>query len=120
KTNERLVSADAALTRDPQSGIQTAYEEVRDFFHYADNYIDPLDRAAEALAAELGELAPNRLQRLIRYCADRHNIRVFLTPPSKGDAISQFDSVGRELWVSSRLEPSTQFFQIASILGGLE
>ena len=40
KTNEKLAGMDAALSRDPQSGVTTAYEEVRDFFHYADNYID--------------------------------------------------------------------------------
>lgn len=120
KTNERLAGVDAALSRDPQSGMQTAYEEVRDFFHYADNYIDPLDRAAEALAGELGEFGPDRLRRLTIYCAETHNIRVMLTPPSGGDAISTFDRANRDLWVNSRLEPSTQFFQIAAVLGGLE
>ncbi|KQX38226.1 Cro/Cl family transcriptional regulator [Devosia sp. Root436] len=120
KTNERLAGVDAALTRDPQSGMQTAYEEVRDFFHYADNYIDPLDRAAEALATELGEFGPDRLRRLIVYCAEMHNIRVTLTPPLQGDTITQFDRANRDLWVNSRLDPSTQFFQIAVTLAGLE
>ena len=120
KTNERLASVDAALTRDPQSGLQTAYEEVRDFFHYADNYIGPLDQAAEALAAELGEFGPDRLRRLIAYCAEMHNIRVTLTPPLATDTITQFDRSNRDLVVNSRLEPSTQFFQIAAVLGGLE
>lgn len=120
RTNERLASVDAALTRDPQSGMQTAYEEVRDFFHYADNYIDPLDRAAEALAAELGEFGPDRLRRLIDYCAETHNIRVRLTAPLAADTIAQFDRANRDLLVNSRLEPSTQFFQVAATLGGLE
>jgi predicted transcriptional regulator/transcriptional regulator with XRE-family HTH domain len=120
KANERLASVDAAMARDPQSGLQTAYEEVRDFFHYADNYIDPLDRAAETLAGELGEFGPDRLRRLIAYCAETHSIRVVLTPPSEGMAMSQFDRANRDLWINSRLEPSTQFFQIAAMLGGLE
>lgn len=120
KTNERLAGVDAALARDPQSSMQTAYEEVRDFFHYADNYIDPLDRAAEALASELGEFGPDRLRRLIVHCAEMHNVRVVLTPPTSGDAMSQFDRASRDLWINSRLEPPTQFFQIAAFLGGLE
>ncbi|QDZ12536.1 helix-turn-helix domain-containing protein [Devosia ginsengisoli] len=120
KTNERLAGVDAALTRDPQSSMQTAYEEVRDFFHYADNYIDPLDRAAEALATELGEFGPDRLRRLVTYCAEMHNIRVTLTPPLQGDTIIQFDRANRDLLVNSRLDPSTQFFQIAVTLAGLE
>ena len=120
KTNERLAGVDAALTRDPQSSMQTAYEEVRDFFHYADNYVDPLDRAAETLAGELGEFGPDRLNRLIAYCAETHSIRVTLTPPLSGDIITRFDRANRDLLVNSRLDPSTQFFQIAVTLAGLE
>ncbi len=33
------------------------YEEVRDYFHYIDNYVDDLDRAAEQTAEALGILA---------------------------------------------------------------
>lgn len=120
KTNERLASVDAVLTRDPQSGIQTAYEEVRDFFHYADNYIDPLDRAAEALAGEIGEFGPDRLQRLIAYCAEAHDLRVVLTAPTRADLIRDFDRATRTLAINARLEPSTQFFQIAGHLAGME
>jgi predicted transcriptional regulator/transcriptional regulator with XRE-family HTH domain len=121
KSNERLASVDAALMRDPQSGVQTAYEEVRDFFHYADNYIDALDRAAETLATELGEFGPDRLRRLMAYCADTHNIRVVMTAPSNGgDTMVEFDRANRDLRVNSRLELPTQFFQIAAVLGGIE
>ncbi|KKB86743.1 Cro/Cl family transcriptional regulator [Devosia limi DSM 17137] len=120
KTNERLASVDAVLTRDPQSGIQTAYEEVRDFFHYADNYIDPLDRAAEALADEIGECGPDRLRRLIAYCAEAHDLRVALIVPTRPDLIRDFDRATRTLAINARLEPSTQFFQIAGHLAGME
>lgn len=120
KSNERLASVDAALSQNPQTGLPTAYEEVRDFFHYADNYIDPLDRAAEALAGELGEFGPDRLRRLILYSAEMHNLRVVLTPPASEGAMSQFDRANRDLWINSRLEPASQFFQIAAVLAGLE
>lgn len=120
KTNERLASMDAALSRDPQSGVTTAYEEVRDFFHYADNYIDPLDRAAEALAGELGEFGSERLRRLIDYCAEIHDIKVVLSPPASGERLVEFDRANRTLWINSHLEPSSQFFRIAASLGGLE
>jgi predicted transcriptional regulator len=93
---------------------------VRDFFHYADNYIDPLDRAAEALAAELGEFGPNRLNRLIAYCSEAHDLRVVLTAPSRPDLIKEYDRSTRTLAVNSRLEPSTQFFQVAAHLAGME
>ena len=52
RTAEWRASLDDMLA----SGIGAAdaklvpYEEVRDYFHYIDNYVDPLDRAAEALS----------------------------------------------------------------------
>jgi predicted transcriptional regulator/transcriptional regulator with XRE-family HTH domain len=120
KSNERLASVDAVLTRDPQAGMQTAYEEVRDFFHYADNYIDPLDRAAEALAGELGEFGQDRLARLIAYCDEAHDLRVVLTAPTRPDLIKDYDRSTRTLAINARLEPATQFFQIAGHLAGME
>ena len=120
KTSERLAGVDAVLTRDPSSGIKTAWEEVRDFFHYADNYIDALDRAAEALAAEIGEFGPDRLRRLIAYCEETHDLRVSLTVPERPDMIRSFDRATRTLAINVRLEPSTQFFQIASHLAQME
>lgn len=120
KTNERLASVDAELTRNPQAGLQTSYEEVRDFFHYADNYIDPLDRAAEALAEELGIFAADRLNRLIAYCGEAHDLRVVLTAPSQPDLIKNYDRSTRTLAINGRLEPSTQFFQIATHLAVAE
>ena len=120
KTNERLASVDAELTRNPQAGLQTAYEEVRDFFHYADNYFDPLDRAAEALAEELGIFAPDRLARLIAYCSEAHELRVVLSTPSQPDLIKDYDRATRTLMINVRLEPATQFFQIAAHLAGTE
>lgn len=120
KTNERLASVDAVLTRDPQNGVQTAYEEVRDFFHYADNYIDPLDRAAEALGVELGEFGPNRLRRLIAYCGEAHDLRVVQTVPTRPDLMRDYDRRTRTLSINAKLEPATQFFQIATQLAGME
>ncbi|KKB08066.1 helix-turn-helix domain-containing protein [Devosia chinhatensis] len=120
KSTERLAGMDAALSRDPQSGVASAYEDVRDFFHYADNYIDPLDRAAEAVSDELGPLGPDRLRRLIDYCAETHGIRVVLDVPVRPDTLVEFDRSSRLLRVNAHLEPSSQFFRIASTLAGLE
>ena len=52
QTNERLASLDEALGhQDARSGA-LPWEEVRDFFHYCDNYIDAVDRAAERFATQ--------------------------------------------------------------------
>ncbi len=50
---ERLSLAEETLVAGGSSRMP--WEAVRDWFHEAGNYIDPLDRAAEALAAAAGE-----------------------------------------------------------------
>ncbi|WP_223422997.1 helix-turn-helix domain-containing protein [Tateyamaria pelophila] len=47
QTHERLASLDEALGREDARARPSPWEEVRDFFHYCDNYIDAVDRAAE-------------------------------------------------------------------------
>ncbi|MEC7256712.1 MAG: helix-turn-helix domain-containing protein, partial [Pseudomonadota bacterium] len=50
QTHERLASLDEALGREGARTRASPWEEVRDFFHYCDNYIDAVDRAAENFA----------------------------------------------------------------------
>ncbi|MBT5822330.1 MAG: helix-turn-helix domain-containing protein, partial [Rhodobacteraceae bacterium] len=47
QTHERLASLDEALGREDGQMQPSPWEDVRDFFHYCDNYIDAMDRAAE-------------------------------------------------------------------------
>lgn len=55
QTQERLASLDEALGREDSTIRPSPWEEVRDFFHYCDNYIDAVDRAAEHFAAPEGQ-----------------------------------------------------------------
>ncbi|MEN8895553.1 MAG: short-chain fatty acyl-CoA regulator family protein [Yoonia sp.] len=50
QTHERLASLDEALGREDARLAPSPWEEVRDFFHYCDNYIDAVDHAAERFA----------------------------------------------------------------------
>ncbi len=50
---ERLALAEETLVAGGSARLP--WEAVRDWFHEAGNYIDPLDRAAETLAAELAQ-----------------------------------------------------------------
>ncbi len=50
QTHERLASLDEALGRDSGGPVLSAWDQVRDFFHYTDNHIDAIDRAAERFA----------------------------------------------------------------------
>ena len=55
QTHERLASLDEALGREDASTLASPWEEVRDFFHYCDNYIDAVDHAAERFATHDGK-----------------------------------------------------------------
>ena len=52
QANERLASLDAALGQEGVRPGASPWDEVRDFFHYCDNYIDAVDRAGEHFAAK--------------------------------------------------------------------
>jgi predicted transcriptional regulator/transcriptional regulator with XRE-family HTH domain len=54
QTRERLASLDEALGREDAAVEPSPWEEVRDFFHYCDNYLDAVDRAAERFACPDG------------------------------------------------------------------
>lgn len=54
QVHERLASLDEALGRGGAQTVVSPWEEVRDFFHYCDNYIDSVDRAAERFACPGG------------------------------------------------------------------
>ena len=53
QTHERLASLDEALGREDSRTQPSPWDEVRDFFHYCDNYIDAVDRAAERIASRI-------------------------------------------------------------------
>lgn len=53
RTGQRLQMVDEALSSETGGIARLPWEEVRDWFHFANNYVDSLDRAAEALAGAL-------------------------------------------------------------------
>ncbi|MEN9682965.1 MAG: hypothetical protein RLZZ427_716 [Pseudomonadota bacterium] len=53
RTQQRLQMVDEALSAETGTVARLPWEEVRDWFHVANNYVDSLDRAAEALATAL-------------------------------------------------------------------
>jgi hypothetical protein len=53
--HERLASFDEALGREGGLTVVSPWEEVRDFFHYCDNYLDAVDRAAERFSCPDGK-----------------------------------------------------------------
>ena len=107
QTHERLASLDEALGREDARASPSPWEEVRDFFHYCDNYIDAVDRAAEHFSTRQGG------HRNIRVAAvsalSKAGVAVEFTDM---DALRNFDPVQNILRLSTRAAPETQTFQL--------
>ena len=104
QTHERLASLDEALGRDGAT-TPTPWDEVRDFFHYCDNYIDAVDRAAERFAGQAqGDLAAHAAQAL-------EGIGVRLRRAA-GDGVRLYDPATQTLTLSPHAAPETQRFQL--------
>ena len=53
RAGQRLEMVDETLAADDAGPSRLPWEEVRDWFHFANNYVDPIDRAVEALSLRL-------------------------------------------------------------------
>ncbi|OUD09203.1 Cro/Cl family transcriptional regulator [Marivivens niveibacter] len=106
QTHERLASLDEALGREDARLQPSPWEEVRDFFHYCDNYIDAVDRAAEIFAQQAGGL--NIRDMAIKTLEARGISIVF----ADTDAIRHYDKESRRLTLSRRQTVATQTFQL--------
>jgi len=103
QTNERFASLDEALGSGEVRPGASPWEEVRDFFHYCDNYIDAVDRAAERFVADRptdiaidGALA---------------QLGVTLKLSDEDNAIRSFDPSSKTLTLLASSAPSTRRFQ---------
>ena len=107
QTHERLASLDEALGREDARIQASPWEEVRDFFHYCDNYIDAVDRAAEHFANHGGGRGHMREAAAAALEAMRVQIDLVETGP-----LRHYDADSRTLRLSTRASPQTQAFQM--------
>ena len=105
QTHERLASLDEALGREGTVSAVSPWEEVRDFFHYCDNYIDAIDRSAEHFSCPDGK----RLDVVVR-------AREALAQRGINVQFSNIDALrlrqGNQLTISARAGGATQAFQL--------
>ncbi|WP_193176893.1 helix-turn-helix domain-containing protein [Oricola nitratireducens] len=114
RAGERLAELDDTLERTGAQSDPTPYEEVRDFFHYMDNYVDGLDREAERLAARLGGETANRARTLADHIEREHGVRVIVGgDAAEPGALRRYAPESRVLALNPRLSPATHAFQIA-------
>jgi predicted transcriptional regulator/DNA-binding XRE family transcriptional regulator len=106
QTHERLASLDEALGREDARSQSSPWDEVRDFFHYCDNYIDAVDRAAEHFSQGDGRRGAEA-QALDRLAAMGLSV-------AEADIgmLRQFDRKAGVLTLSSRAAPETRRFQL--------
>ena len=103
QNHERLASLDEALGREGTSVQASPWEEVRDFFHYCDNYIDAVDRAAERFTRNVDpEQAAIRALREMKIGVELHD-----NPQLRG-----LDVERSTLRLSTRTAQSTRRFQL--------
>lgn len=105
QSHERLASLDEALGRDDAGTRSSPWEEVRDFFHYCDNYIDAVDRAAERFSNHDGK----EIDPVIRARAVLKERGIGVT---FDDTAAIRSRQGADLVLSTRTAPPTQRFQI--------
>lgn len=107
QTHERLASLDEALGREDASLRPSPWEEVRDFFHYCDNYIDAVDRAAEHFAIPNG--ATQDITRTAIAALEKRGITVTFTDQIE---TRRYDPATKRLTLSNRIAGPTQRFQL--------
>jgi len=121
RAGEQLAELDETLERTGALNEPTPYEEVRDFFHYVDNYIHDLDLAGERLGAQIAKSRGSSVRGLADHIERKHRVRVAIGADSEGkNGLRRFDPVSRVLWLNARTPASTQAFQIAHQIGLLE
>jgi len=107
QTHERLASLDEALGREDARTLPSPWDEVRDFFHYCDNYIDAVDRAAENFAMPA---QPDRNIR-VRAVTKLGNQGVSVDFADT-DTLRTYNPETKRLILSRRAAPETQTFQL--------
>lgn len=111
QNSEQLARLDDSLGRTALTDT-TPYEEVRDFFHFVDNYIDAIDVLAENLSGKLDLQDGEAYMPLVNYLNEEYDVRVV-----RGNAVDRsvrhFDANSRVLTIGSYAPPPTRTFQVA-------
>ncbi len=119
RNSEQLASLDNQLGRAPSTAEPAPYEEVRDFFHFIDNYVHEIDIAAEKLAAELNIPGRDIGVALPQYMEQHHRVHIARAGPEEA-VLRRFDPTAKVLYLNPYSPASTRNFQIAFQIAELE
>ena len=117
RTGQRLQMVDEALSSETGGVARLPWEEVRDWFHFANNYVDSLDRAAEALAETLSgrALTPDTAA-LEGYLRDALSVSLLY---EHGRGLRSFDAEMGHLTIDPGQPAESRRFQLAHQMAAL-
>lgn len=115
QTQDRLAMLEEAIAGEAAPAARAPWENVRDWFHEAGNYIHELDVAAEDLSREIGLTGADNEARLAHALAERHGCTTRLDE-SDATTMRTFDASGRLLTINAALPPPSRSFQLANQL----
>jgi predicted transcriptional regulator len=118
RAEERLQMVDDRIASGVPGDDRLPWEEVRDWFHDAGNYVDSIDRAAEALAGELD--AEPLTEALIAHVLKRRHGVDIVTASDDGGMLRRFDRARALLTIGAAQPPETRRFMMAHQLALLE
>lgn len=101
--NERLASLDEALGSSDIRPNASPWDEVRDFFHYCDNYIDAVDRTAERVAGN------KSTEEIVNFEFEKLGITVKTS--LEHTPLREYDAEKKILYLSSSCDETTRSFQ---------
>ncbi|RYD56327.1 MAG: XRE family transcriptional regulator [Sphingomonadales bacterium] len=108
RSQEQLRVLDDRFDSGSGDAAPLPWEEVRDWFQAEGNYIDAIDRSAEALVDALDPGARGLEDRLRGW----HQVRV-VNQDGDGSELSRFDEATRVLAINSALPPESRSFLLA-------
>ena len=118
-SEERLHMIDDTLADGAAGSGRLPWEEVRDWFHEAGNYIDLIDKKAEAIASEMQSQAGFAavVQRLFR----RHDVTLETGSQTDGKApMIAYDRRKKHITLSGSAPQESRYFLVSHQLAALE
>ncbi|SFT90434.1 helix-turn-helix domain-containing protein [Sedimentitalea nanhaiensis] len=110
---ESMVAFNDILVRGHVQSLPLPYEEVRDFFHYSDNYFDILDRKAEARAKKVGIDGIRNKTAAIEWLGEKHGVSVsFGRGELSNETLSDFQVEAKIFRINRALPQPSQVFQL--------
>lgn len=117
KLHEQVQSlADGLANQDSDlslAGAQFPYEEVRDYFHYCNNYVGNLDEAAENLWASEKMHGGSLLNELAAVLKRRWDVRVKIVADDNDSTMRSYDETTGTLRLSALMTTSSRAFHMA-------